>query len=282
MGAEQTAAAKAAQAWRAQLPRARQRRTVLQGGLTFGIGAVAYLATFLGCFLLPWWWARALSLLLCPLAIGSLFVVGHDACHHALTPIGWLNRLLGRLAFLPAWHPFTSWTHCHNRLHHGGTNLKGRESAFVPFTKAEFDQLPAWRRWLERAYRTPLGVGPFYAVDFWLCRLVFPTRHFVPPERGAFLLDRLLVAGFFVLQCIVSWDLAQQLPDQIVPPAVLAVAPVFVPFGLWIWFQGLVSATSSTRTRAWPGTPTRPSGRSTTPNCAARPTSPSPGRSSVC
>ncbi len=189
---------------------------------------------------------------LCPLAIGALFVVGHDACHNALTPLGWLNRLMGRLSFLPAWHPFTSWTQCHNRLHHGGTNLKGRESAFVPFTKAEFDRLPTWRRWLEYGYRTPLGIGVFYAIDFWLCRLVFPTRRFVPPERGVFLLDRLLIAGFFVLQCVVSWQLAHWVPNQIVPTALLALSAVFVPFGLWIWFQGFVSFLQHTHPRmAW-------------------------------
>jgi acyl-lipid omega-6 desaturase (Delta-12 desaturase) len=251
MRVEPTAEA-AARAWRARLPHVRQRRTVFQGGLIFAISAAAYVVTYLGFYLLPWWWARWGSLLACPMAIGALFVVGHDACHHALTPIGWLNRLLGRLAFLPAWHPFTSWTHCHNRLHHGGTNLKGRESCFVPFTKAEFERLPAWRRTLEWAYRTPPGIGVFYAIDFWLLRLVFPRRRFVPPERITFLLDRLLVASFFVFQLVVSWQLAQRVDSPVVPPALLALAGVFVPFSLWIWFMGFVSYVQHTHPRmAW-------------------------------
>ena len=92
-----------------------------------------------------------------PLVIGSLFVIGHDAAHNSLTPVGWLNRLLGRLVFLPAWHPYTSWTHSHNTMHHGWTMFKGRHPDFPPFTKAEYDALPFWRRMLERVYRSPLG-----------------------------------------------------------------------------------------------------------------------------
>ena len=58
--------------------------------------------------------------------IGALFIIGHDAAHNSFTPYGWLNRLLGRLVLLPAWHPYTSWAYAHNTLHHGGTNLRGK------------------------------------------------------------------------------------------------------------------------------------------------------------
>ena len=33
--------------------------------------------------------------------IGRLFIIGHDACHQSLTPHRGLNRVLGRIAFLP-------------------------------------------------------------------------------------------------------------------------------------------------------------------------------------
>jgi omega-6 fatty acid desaturase (delta-12 desaturase) len=252
MAGEPSAAAAAARAWRASLPRDRRLRSTGRGVLVFAVSAAAYALTFLGVLLLPWPWARVACLAACPLAIGGLFVVGHDACHHALTPFGWLNCLLGRLSFLPAWHPYTSWVHAHNRHHHGGTNLKGRESAFVPFTKAEFDALPAWRRWLERFYRTPPGVGVFYAVDFWVVRLLLPPRKYRSPDRVGLALDRLLVAVFFVLQLGLAARLARANPLLIVPPGVLATGAVLLPFALWIWFMGFVSFIQHTHPRlAW-------------------------------
>src|SRR5437764_1409310 len=107
----------AARAWRASLPRQRRHSSVLRGGLIFAASAALYELLFLGTFLLPAPWMRAACLLLTPLVIGALFVIGHDAAHHSLTPHGWLNRVLGRLAMLPAWHPYTSWSHAHNMLH---------------------------------------------------------------------------------------------------------------------------------------------------------------------
>src|SRR5690606_21042941 len=35
-------------------------------------------------------------------AIVRLFLIGHDACHGSYTGQDWLNRLIGRIAFLPS------------------------------------------------------------------------------------------------------------------------------------------------------------------------------------
>src|SRR5437868_1394402 len=150
------APAQAARRWRAVLPRAWRRSSTAPGLLTVAVAATLYTGTFLGMFLLPGWYLRLFCLLFHPITIGMLFVIGHDAAHNSLTPVGWLNRLLGRLVFLPAYHPYTSWSHAHNTLHHGWTNFKGRHPDFPPFTREEFEQLPLWRRWLERFYRTPV------------------------------------------------------------------------------------------------------------------------------
>jgi len=199
----QETAAEAARAWRASLPRDRRRSTVFRGVLVFMVSALAYLALFVGSFLLPLFWLRGLCLAFAPLAIGALFVVGHDAAHHSLTPVGWLNRLLGRLAMLPALHPFTSWTHAHNTMHHGWTNFKGRHPDFSPFSKEDYDQLPPWRRWLERVYRHPLGLGLYYIFDFYFKHLIVPGLKDRRPYRLWFHLDRLWVLAFVLLpgQC---------------------------------------------------------------------------------
>ncbi len=247
-----TSADRAARAWRASLPHERRRSTNLRGGLLFATNAVVWVGLFVGGFLLPTWWMRAICILANPLAIGGLFVVGHDACHNSLTRTGWLNRLIGRLALLPAWHPYTSWCHAHNVLHHGGTNLKGRHPDFPPFSKEEFDALPAWRRLLERLYRLPIGVGLFYTIDFYFRILLLPSKAHRSPFTVPFHLDRLLIAAFFALQLWVAYELTAFAPDLLLPRWFVVLGGVLVPWVSWIWFMGFVSFLQHTHPRtAW-------------------------------
>jgi omega-6 fatty acid desaturase (delta-12 desaturase) len=239
----------AARAWRASLPSEYRHRSDLYGMAIFAFSAVLYILTFLGMFLLPTWWLQLAALLTNPIIIGALFVISHDACHGILVQRGWLNRLLGRLAMLTAWHPFTSWAHAHNTMHHGWTNFKGRHPDFSPFTKAEFDALPHWRQWLERIYRNPLGIGLYYTIDFYVWRLLFPPRDNRSSYRLFFHLDRLLVASFLLVQLLVAWQLAEVAADPVLPPALHALVAVFVPWVLWIWFMGFVSFIQHTHER---------------------------------
>jgi omega-6 fatty acid desaturase (delta-12 desaturase) len=234
-------AALAARRWRAALPRLWRQSSTVHGTVLAVASLALYAALFAGYFLLPWWPARVACLFGLPMVIGSLFVLGHDAAHNALTPVGWLNRLLGRLVFLPAYHPYTSWVYAHNTLHHGWTCFKGRQPDFAPLTKAEYDALPAWRRAVVRFFRSPLGVGPYYAVEFWLGVLLFPPRERRSPFTLAFHLDRLLIVGFFLLQASLAGWLSWQLHGEAGRAALHAIVGIVVPFGLWIWFMGFVS-----------------------------------------
>ena len=76
---------------------------------------------------------------------GRIFILGHDACHQSYTPHRELNKVLGRIAFLPSLTPYSLWDVGHNVVHHGQTNLKGFDFVWAPLSKAEFDALPAWR-----------------------------------------------------------------------------------------------------------------------------------------
>jgi omega-6 fatty acid desaturase (delta-12 desaturase) len=245
-------AADQARAWRAGLPRACRRRSDGRGGAIFALGAALFLLLFLGMLLLPSWLLRAAAIVAQLWAIGALFVIGHDACHGSLVRTGWLNRALGRAALLPAWHPYSSWVHARNTLHHGWTCFKWREPAFPPFTKAEFDRLPLWRRLLERWYRSPPGVGFSYALDFYACRLLFPPAGQRRPSRRAFHLDQLAVAAFLAVQLLAARALAGMRSGDVIPPGVYAVVAVALPWGLWIWFMGFVSFIQHTHPRiAW-------------------------------
>jgi omega-6 fatty acid desaturase (delta-12 desaturase) len=245
-------AEQAARRWRASLPREWRRSTILHGGAIALMAAALYVATFLGMFLLPHWALRLACVIVQPVVIGMLFVIGHDATHNSLTPLGWLNRVLGRLVFLPAYHPYTSWAHAHNTLHHGWTNFKGRHPDFPPMTKQEFDCLPLWRRWLERAYRTPLGVGMYYTIDFYAGCLLFPRGPHVPPNRLWFHLDRLFVLAYFAGLVGLSWWLTGFVPGRNLPREVFAVGAVVIPWTSWIWFMGFTSFIQHTHPRmAW-------------------------------
>lgn len=245
-------AADAARAWRSQLPRERRLRSYIRGCAIFALSAVGYVGLFLGMFLLPTWWARLLALSGVPLAIGGLFVIGHDACHNTLTPSGWLNRILGRLAMLPAFHPYTSWAYAHNTLHHAWTNFKGRHPDFPPLSKEEYDNLSGYRKVLERIYRSPLGVGLNYAVEFFLGYLIFPQNKTISRYRIQFELDRLLVVVFIGFQFATGFYLGNTIPGRVMPLGLLVPLAVFVPWMIWIWFMGFVSYLQHTHPRiAW-------------------------------
>ncbi|HSH96089.1 MAG TPA: fatty acid desaturase, partial [Roseimicrobium sp.] len=171
----------------------------------------------------------------------SLFIIGHDAAHNSLTPYSWLNRILARLALLPAWHPYTSWVYGHNTLHHGGTNLRGRHPDFVPLTREEYDQLPRWRQLLERFYRSPLGPGYSYLIGFYFGYILFPNKQHRPPQRRQFMWDRLLVFGFFVCQVLGMYLLARHTPGLFLPPLAYAFFDVIMPWLIWIQFMGFIT-----------------------------------------
>jgi omega-6 fatty acid desaturase (delta-12 desaturase) len=242
----------AAREWRANLPAEHRIRSNLRGSALFAFSALQFVLAFLGAFLLPAPWMRLVCIFAQPLIIGGLFVIAHDATHGSLVRTGWLNRLLARLSLLPSWHPYTSWAHAHNTLHHGGTNLKGRHPDFAPLSLAEYNRLPWWRRLLERLYRSPVGPGPGYVLDFYLNCIVLPRGAKYPPYRLAFHLDRLLVAAFVAVQLLAGWALATKTPGALAPPYLQALVAVVVPWLVWAWFQGFVSFIQHTHPRiAW-------------------------------
>jgi omega-6 fatty acid desaturase (delta-12 desaturase) len=225
---------------------------MVRGGVLLSVAAVGYVASMVGAVCLPTYLGRSVSLGMVPLMIGALFVIGHDAAHNSFTPFTWLNRLLGRLVLLPAWHPYTSWVYAHNTLHHGGTNLRGKHPDFVPLTREEYDRLSRWRQLLERLYRSPLGSGPSYLIGFYLGYILFPNKERRPPLRRQFEWDRLLVFGFFALQILGMYLLARQMSGLFLPPLPYAFLDVILPWLIWIQFMGFVSFIQHTHPRlAW-------------------------------
>jgi omega-6 fatty acid desaturase (delta-12 desaturase) len=213
-----------------------RQRTLLLGLSSFLIIGIAWLASLAGIIFAPWW-AKGLLAALNAIFIGVLFIIGHDACHGTLLPHRWLNRLSGRLCLLPALHPYMSWVHNHNGLHHGFTNVKEKDPGFPPLAPSEYAILPAWRRWLYRLGRTWYGLGLLYFVEMWLKWEVLPIPCRAPRNRGAFQRDRLLVAAFAlgwigILVVAALWQ-----GETVVG---LVLIGFFAPQVMWNWLIGFI------------------------------------------
>ncbi|HEY9226089.1 MAG TPA: fatty acid desaturase, partial [Gemmatimonadaceae bacterium] len=125
---------------------ASSRQRSLSRGLAYFVGTLSiYLASVAALHLVSSWPSRIVLAAVNGLTIGMLFIIGHDACHGSLTPHSALNKWLGRIAFLPSLHPLSAWEYSHNGLHHGWTNLRGRDPVYAPLTLEEFRALPRWR-----------------------------------------------------------------------------------------------------------------------------------------
>lgn len=234
---------------RRQIPAERRVKHLLQGTLSFGGPFVVWAGTLAAVILLPWWWAKLIAGAANGLAIGILFIVGHDACHGILTPTRWLNRLFGRLSLLPALHPYTAWVHNHNGLHHAFTNLKERDPGFPPLSLDEYRSLSGFGRWVYRRKRTWYGLGLLYFLDMWVKWEMFPSKERAPRNPKAYFWDRLLVSGFIVLWvaglAVAGWG---DWLDTLVLVGCGFVLPQFV----WNWLIGFLILQQHTHPRvAW-------------------------------
>ena len=157
-----------------------------------------FVALLTGAVRLESGWLKLLCGLATGFVIGRLFIIGHDGCHHSLTPHRGLNRWLGRIAFLPSLTPFSLWDMGHNVVHHGFTNLKGVDFTWAPLTQAEYGALSPSRRFMERVYRSGWAPGLYYMVEIWWHRMVARDKS-GKAERPVFSRDCWLVGSFGTL-----------------------------------------------------------------------------------
>jgi omega-6 fatty acid desaturase (delta-12 desaturase) len=243
---------------KAAIPEGARTRSVLRGVSAFTLAYAFWLAAFAALLLAPSWWLKALAGGVVGFGAAVLFVIGHDACHGALTPRSRLNAWLGRFAFGPSLHPLVAWEHSHNVLHHGWTNLRGKDPAYPPFSRAEYDALPRWRRRLERIYRSELGIALFYLVEIWWKLEMSPSREHRGriEQRGSFRFDR----GFVLL--FLGAELAALVALSVIPGGGVRLAPGTLaallgvgfawPYLAWNWMAGFFTFQHHTHPKvAW-------------------------------
>lgn len=213
-----------------------RQRSLAQAITHAALSLAAYLAVFAIAIASTSPWLQVAGGLVAGLFAGNLFMLGHDACHGSYTRSARLNRVLGRLVFLPSYHPYSLWELSHNRIHHVHTNLRTRDFVWKPLTKQEFDALPLPRRMLYRACRTSLGLALYYMPELWWPRLIAPSRRVLDRPRRSYLYDRLLVSGFFVAQLAAIACVART-PSTI---ALALACGIVIPWLVFCWLIGFV------------------------------------------
>jgi len=166
-----------------------------------------YAIAIAGVLFLPNLPSKLLSSVLAGLALGRLFSFAHNAAHENLAENRKLNRVMAYVAFTPFFYSYRLWAFEHHKWHHALLNDQ-KPDAYKPFSKAEFDRLPAWRRVLERFYRAPnvVGWGAYYLIERHFRTKIYPPEYVVGPYRRvawintAWLAAYAFLFGMFLIQ----------------------------------------------------------------------------------
>ena len=222
-----------------------REKSVLKGLIIFTVPTAIYIAVFIGFLRSAGWPLKLTFAAGIALCIDMLFIVGHDGCHQALTPIPWLNKLIGRIAFLPSLHSYSHWDYGHNGLHHGWTNVRGKDPVFVPLSKAEYDKLSPFRKWQVRMHRSPLGIGWYYMVELWGPYAGWPTLgHRSKVKRPQQAIDWCLVMAYAILQIVLMLTIGRSntlgIHSHILAQLTLITVGFVLPFLFWNWSMGFV------------------------------------------
>jgi omega-6 fatty acid desaturase (delta-12 desaturase) len=233
---------------RSRIPSQQRIKALGLGMASFASAFGVWLISLVLLILVPWW-AKLPFGLINGVAIGIMFIVGHDACHGVLFPYRWMNRLGGKISLFPSLHPYTAWTHNHNGLHHGFTNIKEKDPGFPPLNLAEYQALSPLGRWLYRVNRTWYGLGLLYFTEMWLRWEILPNASRCPKKWWAYQSDRLqvivfalvwiggLVAGALWMEENPIWNL---------------FFGFFLPQFIWNWLIGFIILQQHTHPRvAW-------------------------------
>ena len=198
---------------------------------------------YAGFFLLDGWLLKAVSAAMMTVSLPMLFIVGHDACHQSLTPRRWLNKLIGRLTMVPTWHAYSVWDLGHNGLHHGWTNVRGKDFTWTPLSVEEYAALTPVGRFLQRQYRKWWGVGIYYIIEIWAKYGMTGARPQTPRMNLLFWADRFSIVAYTVAVCAAVLTLADRTGLGSSGPLVsagLLLLGVVIPFLVWNWVMGAI------------------------------------------
>ena len=174
------------------------------------------------------------------LAIGLLFLVGHDSCHLAFFKNPLLNQIFGRIVFFPSMISFSGWEIGHNFYHHGFTCIKTHDYSWVPLSVHEYSMLNSFSKFVYRFQRSYLGWGLYWMKEIWWKKMFFPSKMEVKEANFKLHFESLLNALY---PAIFIFSALQLSPTK----SVSKEGILFLCFGLifpwmiWCWLAGMVT-----------------------------------------
>ncbi|MCD9625014.1 fatty acid desaturase [Rhabdothermincola salaria] len=162
------------------------------------------------------------------LVISGLFVIAHDAAHGALFASKRMNRVVGTIAMLPAWHVYEGWVLGHNRIHHAYTVREGYDFVWHPYTPEQYAAMSPLGRLRHRIEWSWLGAGAYYLREVWWHKMIVGA----PPKRWAAAVrrDRILVWSFVALATLALGALGWAMDGTVVGAVWMVVKVLVVPF----------------------------------------------------
>jgi len=156
-----------------------------------------YAAAMAGVLFLSSLWAKVASSISAGMVLGRMFSLAHNAAHENIVNGQRLNRFMAIVLFTPIFYNYRLWVYEHHTLHHPFPN-DTKSDAYTPYSKQEYDALPAWRRALERFYRAPtvVGWGIYYIVERHFSTKIYPPAYVPPRLRPAAYWNTALLAVY--------------------------------------------------------------------------------------
>lgn len=198
---------------------------------------ILYVAAIVTAVLAPWPAIRVLAAVSAGVITVRLSSIAHDACHRSYVKSHKWNKLIGRVAFLPALQPCGTWEVAHNVIHHSWTSVRGKDYVWIPLSKEEFDAAKPARRMLERLYRNPLGHGLYYFIELWWKRVVVPSCRWSEIPRRSQRFDIVLTAAFLFVWLAAVASVCAFMGRNVALGMLYGVA---MPVAVWFWLFGFV------------------------------------------
>ena len=218
-------------------------KSTFKGVFVYVVSFIPWALGMAGFFVLDGWLLKTLSAAVMTVGLPMMFVVGHDACHQALTPHRWLNKLIGRLTMIPTWHAYAVWEFAHNGMHHAWTNVRSKDIIWRPFSPDEWAGLSPVQRSMHRKYRTWWGTGFYYMIEVWAKYGMTVARAQSSRSQLLYWADWMSVAVYTVALVASVLTLTDRTglgaSWTLVSAALLAVG-VVIPFVVWNWVMGTI------------------------------------------
>lgn len=198
---------------------------------------IFYVAVMAALFFATQWWLVIPLWALAGLIVAALFVLGHDAAHGSLFESRRMNKLVGRVLFIPSQHILESWVLGHNRIHHRHTARRTMDFVWHPVTPDEYAAMSTPHRLRHRVEWSMWGAGFYYLREVWwnkMIRLSDPPAKWVDSIKR----DRRILAWSTLALVALVATLGWLWTDSFVGAAWMVVKLLVVPFLIFNWWIG--------------------------------------------